>query len=115
MPSVANEIMSGQRNIVVNKPVVTSATSSSKTTSQESSSEFQRNVRVDDTAKMSFKDTHIQGKIILFVKDCFSLRKQLFFFAPGPTMSCKWHSGRRKEGRLFSQAMGCLQCEQNND
>ena len=111
MPSVANEIMSGQRNILVNKPVVTSATSSSKTTSQESSSEFQRNVRVDDTAKMSFKDTHIQGKIILFVKDCFSLRKQLFFFALGP----KWHSGRSKEGRLFSQAMGCLQCEQNND
>lgn len=70
MPSVDTEIMSGQRNILVNKPVVVSATSSSKSTSQESSSEFQRNVGVVNAAKLSFKDTHIQGKGILFVKDC---------------------------------------------
>lgn len=70
MPSVDTEIMSGQRNILVNKPVVASATSSSKSTSQESSSEFQRNVEVVNAAKLSFKDTHIQGKGILFVKDC---------------------------------------------
>ena len=70
VPSVDNEIMSGQRNILVNKPVVASATSSSKPTSQEGSSEFQRNVGVDNTAKMSFKDTHIQGEEILFAKDC---------------------------------------------
>ena len=62
VPSVDNEIMSGQRNVPLNKPVVTSATSSSKPTSQESSSEFRRNVAVDNTAKMSFKDAHIQGK-----------------------------------------------------
>lgn len=72
VPSVDNEIMSGQRNILVNKPVVTSATSSSKTTSQESSSELLRNVREDNTAKISFKDTHIQGKGLFFVKDCFN-------------------------------------------
>lgn len=60
VPSVNNKITSGQRNVPLNKPVVTSATSSSKPTSQESSSEFQRNVTVDNTAKMSFKDTHIQ-------------------------------------------------------
>lgn len=71
MPSVDTEIMSGQRNILVNKPVVASATSSSKsTTSQESSSEFQRNVGIVNAAKLSFKDTHVQGKGILFVKDC---------------------------------------------
>lgn len=70
VPSVNYEITSGQRNVPLNKPVVTSATSSSKPTSQESSSEFQRNVTVDNTTKMSFKDTHIQGKGILFVKGC---------------------------------------------
>ena len=71
MPTVDKEIMSGQRNILVNKPVVASATSSSKPTSQESSSEFQSSIAgVDNTAKMSFKDIHIQGKKNLYVKDC---------------------------------------------
>ena len=70
MPSEDKEIMSGQRNILVNKPVVTSATSSSKTMSQENSHEFRRNVTVDNAAKMNSKDTHIQGKGILFDKDC---------------------------------------------
>jgi len=73
MPSAENEIISGQRNMLVNEPVVTSATSSSKTTSQESSSEFQRNVRVDNIAKMSSKDTHIQGKGFLFFQGLFTL------------------------------------------
>ena len=73
MPSVENEIISGQRNMPVNEPVVTSATSSSKTTSQESSSEFQRNVRVDNIAKMSSKDTHIQGKGIFVCQGLFTL------------------------------------------
>lgn len=43
---------------MINKPVVTSATSSSKITIQESSNQVQRNIRIDDTA--GARDTRIQ-------------------------------------------------------
>ncbi|KAJ7362000.1 Tether containing UBX domain for GLUT4 [Desmophyllum pertusum] len=60
VPVVDDQITSEQRTI--NKPVVSSATSSSiKTTSQESANEVQKNVSIDAvTAKMTSKDTHIQ-------------------------------------------------------
>lgn len=59
-PQVEDQATSDQRTI--DKPIVTAATSFSKTTSKESSNQVQRNVRIDDTAKTSFQDTRIQGK-----------------------------------------------------
>ena len=60
VPLVEDQDMSDQRT--TEKPVVALATSSSKTTSEKSSSEIKRNVRIDDTAMTSFKETHIQGE-----------------------------------------------------
>ena len=60
MPQVEDQVMSGQQ--IIDKAVVASATSSSKTISTESSNEVQRNVTIDNTATTSFKDTQIQGK-----------------------------------------------------
>jgi len=49
---------------MVNKPVVTSATSSSESRSQEISTEVQRDVRIDDASKLRSKDSNagIEGR-----------------------------------------------------
>lgn len=60
VPQVEDQDMSEQRT--TEKPVVALAISSFETTSEKSSSEIKRNVRIDDTAMTSFKETHIQGK-----------------------------------------------------